>query len=415
MIRTWDRRDFDVRVSIFVFTIHHGETTVSFDIQPPIISSKPFPAGNTNTMTKDLLKRWTIRLNVWIIVVVLLCFTFVDAAKTKPKPVKKLHGDSIILTRELVNLCKGQTPVAGKRMEKHLRWLVAASSEASILLNTSPQHAAACWILYVDQQSKHRTTEYMFQQRYALAVMHYASTKLNTTKWDWPMAADEPKVAALSHGNWMRPNVHECQWYGVACHRRNKVIYDLNLGYMKLDGIIPREIALLSGLKELDLHANDLQGVVPIRLVFSLSNLESLKLQMNGFFGAIQREIVGLKKLKELVLFGNYFGGTIPTELSNLKQLQVIDLYANQLEGTIPTTLGLLKQLQMLDLHDNNLVGSVSAEICSLRKHQLKELIVDCLGPKPEVACSCCTICCRGLPDFKCVDVKTGLEIQYSK
>ena len=345
----------------------------------------------------------------------------VDGAKTKkPKPLPKQSSDSIVLTRELVNLCKGQNPIAGKRMEKQLRWLIVASGESSILLNTSPQHAAACWMLYVDDMAKSRTShEYMYQQRYALAVLHYASTKMNTTKWDWHMAMDEPNVAALSHGNWMRTHTHECDWYGVKCHRRNKVIYDLNLGYMKLDGIIPREISLLTHLKEIDLHANDLQGIVPLRLIVSLPKLEALKLHMNGFFGMLQKELFHLKQLKELILFGNYFGGTIPQELSELKRLQHIDLYANQLEGTIPTSIGLLKQLQSLDLHDNNLIGTVPKEVCDLRKHQLKELIVDCLPvsgqPKAEVTCTCCTICCRGLPDFKCVDVKTGLEIQYQQ
>jgi hypothetical protein len=131
---------------------------------------------------------------------------------------------------------------------------------------------------------------------------------------------------------------------------------------------------------------------------------------MNGFFGALHKEITGLRSLKELLLFGNYMGGTIPTELATLSKLEVIDLYANQLEGTIPSALGKLKKLKTLDLHDNNLTGKVPQEICNLR---LKELVVDCLGPYPEVACDCCTMCCRGLPDFKCVDTATGQEIRY--
>jgi hypothetical protein len=53
-------------------------------------------------------------------------------------------------------------------------------------------------------------------------------------------------------------------------------------------------------------------------------------------------------------------------------------------------------------------VGSVPKEICDLK---LQELVVDCLGPKPEVTCTCCTKCCRGLPDPKCVDVATGKEV----
>lgn len=60
-------------------------------------------------------------------------------------------------------------------------------------------------------------------------------------------------------------------------------------------------------------------------------------------------------------------------------------------------------------MHDNNLTGTVPKEVCKLK---LKELVVDCLGPTPEVVCDCCTICCRGLPDFKCVDMRTNQEIQ---
>jgi Ran GTPase-activating protein (RanGAP) involved in mRNA processing and transport len=144
-------------------------------------------------------------------------------------------------------------------------------------------------------------------------------------------------------------------------------------------------------------------------MVDALGNLEYLNLYMNGFFGALHREIQGLKSLKELRLFGNYFAGTLPgPELASLKNLEVIDMYANFFTGTIPSELGKLKKLRVLDLRDNNLTGSVPKEICNLK---LDELITDCLGPKPEVRCSCCTICCRGLPDATCVDVKTGIEL----
>jgi hypothetical protein len=373
------------------------------------------PASTAPTTTTRAVNG--LLLASWSLLVLSCCWSnnggpFVAAQKRASKvvPVKR---SNIVLTRELVNLCKGQPPI-GRSQEKRLKWLVAASGEPSLLLRTSPQHLAACWILYTDSKVSQGRSEALFLQRYALAVLHYATTKSNTTAWDWPMAADDPKVAASKTGNWMNVATNECKWYGVTCHRffRRGVIYELALGFLKLDGIIPREVSLLTSLVDLDLHGNDFQGVVPHKLVHHLQQLQYLRLHMNGFFGSIQREITGLAKLKELYLFGNYFGGTIPDELSELKDLQVIDMYANQLEGTIPSSLGRLRKLSSLDLHDNNLVGSVPKEICALK---LTELVVDCLGPKPEVACDCCTICCRGLPDFKCVHVKTGLEIVYGK
>jgi hypothetical protein len=127
---------------------------------------------------------------------------------------------------------------------------------------------------------------------------------------------------------------------------------------------------------------------------------------------------------------------TRPYRLESISQFFILVFFV-QLSGTIPTELGKLKKLKALDVHDNNLVsasyvlrsasvymlpdvadanlvvnslqvGSVPKEICDLR---LEELVVDCLGPKPEVSCSCCTKCCRGLPDPKCIDVASGKQV----
>jgi hypothetical protein len=48
-------------------------------------------------------------------------------------------------------------------------------------------------------------------------------------------------------------------------------------------------------------------------------------------------------------------------------------------------------------------------EICALK---LDELVADCLGHNPEVRCDCCTRCCKGLPEMKCVDVATGVVVK---
>ena len=133
-------------------------------------------------------------------------------------------------------------------------------------------------------------------------------------------------------------------------------------------GLIPREIGLLKDLTDLDLHGNDLQGVIPHKIMVGLKGLEYLRLQMNGLFGAIHKEIINMKKLKELYLFGNYLAGTIPKELTQLKKIEVLDLSANQLEGTIPSELAKLPNLRYLDVHDNNLVGKFDRHLSSCCK-----------------------------------------------
>ena len=102
-----------------------------------------------------------------------------------------------------------------------------------------------------------------------------------------------------------------------------------------LEGLIPRELGLLDGITDLDLHGNDLQGVLPHRILVGMNKIQYLRLQMNGLFGSIHKEMTRMKHLKELYLFGNFFAGSIPKQLSKLKQVEVIDLYANQLTGTV--------------------------------------------------------------------------------
>jgi Leucine-rich repeat (LRR) protein len=361
---------------------------------------------------------------------VVVCLLSASTTMAKEKQAKKRHASEISVSSEFYNMCSTVNPLAQKGgPKKKLQWLIEASGKNTLLLPTSPQHLAACWILYRD--TKRSSKKSVMIQRYTLATLHFATTHSNTTVWDWnkvdlydPRAKPAPAVSAKpgdkkkkknakpvqnkTPHHWMSEKHHECTWHGVECNWRSTVV-QMDLGFLKLDGLLPRELALLTELRDLDLHGNDLQGVLPHKMLVGLTKLETLRLYMNGFFGALHREIAGLKSLKELSMFGNYMNSPIPSELGELRHLEVIDMYANNLNGRIPTELGQLKQLRYLDLHDNDLTGSVPEEICQLPN--LKVLITDCLGPKAEVTCDCCTVCCRGLPDMKCADVETGREI----
>jgi hypothetical protein len=56
-----------------------------------------------------------------------------------------------------------------------------------------------------------------------------------------------------------------------------------------------------------------------------------------------------------------------------------------------------------LYVNDNEFKGKMPKEICNLH---LQGLTADCLGSRPEVVCDCCLICCQGLPDPKCKDMR---------
>ena len=242
--------------------------------------------------------------------VLLLSSTLICEAKTKKKPLHEIHK----------NLCQG-LPKIQKKHENDLQHLFKTFGELKITGKT-PQNEAACWMF--------RQGRSYNSQRYALAVIYYSSKGVT---WDF-------------NANWMTPK-HECLWYGVTCNLLRKVI-ELDLGYIELEGLVPRELGLLDGVRDLDLHGNDLQGVLPHKLLVGMGKIQYLRLQMNGLFGSIHKEITRMSNLKELYLFGNFFSGIIPKQLSELKRLEILDLYANQLSGTIPKELAKIPNLSTL-------------------------------------------------------------------
>ena len=243
---------------------------------------------------------------VFLLLLSFLVMTVAQSTKKKKKP-KQTTTNPSSLSNRLLSMCSSTNPIRTKKEKVILAWILDATGEGSLLLDSSPQHYAACWILYKDRMAKKRNSKPKVLQRYALATLHYATTRQNTTAWDWHMANDVPS-AESKKGYWMSVNRHECSWYGVTCHRRNKLVHQLSLGFLALDGLLPRELSLLTSLQELDVHGCDLQGVLPHKLLANLGKLQYLRLHMNGFFGALHREIQGLTSLKELVAFGNYIG-----------------------------------------------------------------------------------------------------------
>lgn len=300
------------------------------------------------------------------------------------KKTKKSYYD----TNKYVKLCPGKPAITSKRGHAALQWLLQTSGHFSLAMEGSHQHKAACWILYEKKMAS--PSSKTFGQRYALAVLYFATTG---AKW---------KLA----DSWLTSK-SECTWYGISCDSWGNV-KSIDLGFNDLNGLLPRELAVLQKVVEVDVHGNDLQGVLPHVVLAAWTHVEILRLHMNGFFGSIHSEIGLMRSLKELHLFGNYFAGKLPTELANLRSLEILDVYANALTGTIPSELAKVPTLKEMDLHDNFFVGTMPAEIC---QKKLRFLATDCYGRKPEVKCDCCTHCCEGLPYMRCIDMKTKQEV----
>ena len=117
------------------------------------------------------------------------------------------------------------------------------------------------------------------------------------------------------------------EWYGVITNDDGRVI-ELELGENDLSGEIPAELANLSNLEKLYLHANGLSGEIPPELG-SLSNLRWLFLGDNALSGEIPAEL-GSLNLRFLGLYDTALSGCVPSSLEDRLDLRtgltVLDL-----------------------------------------------------------------------------------------
>ncbi len=159
-------------------------------------------------------------------------------------------------------------------------------------------------------------------------------------------------------------------WEGVVLGETQPLaVESLRLSQRDLIGVIPAEIGLLSGLRELDLSYNWLSGGVPAELGM-LPQLGILDLSHNRLVGPVPAELGGLLRLKTLSLGYNRLSGSIPLELSGLAVLEWLYLSENGLSGRIPAELQGLLLLRILDLSHNDLSGPIPPEIGRLIRLQ---------------------------------------------
>jgi Leucine-rich repeat (LRR) protein len=188
----------------------------------------------------------------------------------------------------------------------------------------------------------------------------------------------------VEKGEWLASQT-PCRWYGLSCsggHVDRLVMHGddyspgghgYSYGAPDLAGSLPRELADLTQLQELNLSGNRLTGQIPPELG-DLANLKTLILGGNELAGTIPPELGDLANLEILSLGvigtvggrGNRISGTIPTDLGRLAHLKTLDLSHNQLSGTIPSELGKLAELQVMDLGSNQLSGEIPGELGNL-------------------------------------------------
>ncbi|XP_078153828.1 uncharacterized protein LOC144548964 [Carex rostrata] len=140
----------------------------------------------------------------------------------------------------------------------------------------------------------------------------------------------------------------------------------LQLHNNQLRGVLPSSITNLSNsLLTLTLSSNPISGSIPAELR-KLNNLNWLDLSRMFLSGSIPVEIGNLFKLGALYLENNMISGQIPVILANLTQMTQLYLENNALEGSIPPELSSMKLLETMKVSNNKLVGEIPKEIMGL-------------------------------------------------
>jgi hypothetical protein len=159
---------------------------------------------------------------------------------------------------------------------------------------------------------------------------------------------------------------------------------------MGLDGIIPPEIGLLTGLEYfyISYDANgpndpyisaNVHGQLPVEFKNCI-NLKSLVIRSTNLISPIPDIFGDMNNLNEIDLSRNNLTGTIPDIFDNIPSLKTLNLSRNNLNGPIPdyfaSSLSSSNELNRVDLGRNQLTGGIPQNFTTAFPTSLKYLLI---------------------------------------
>ncbi|KAG5581543.1 hypothetical protein H5410_052170 [Solanum commersonii] len=181
-------------------------------------------------------------------------------------------------------------------------------------------------------------------------------------------------------------------------------------------GTIPKKIANLRYLYELDLSNNKYNGEFPNNIVFGAKKLYFLDLRFNSFSGLVLPQLfllnldvlfinnnnliqklpdnLGSTPVLYLTLANNKFTGPIPRSIGQAcKSLREVLFLNNQLTGCLPYEIGLLSKATVFDVSKNQLTGKIPHSFGCLAKMEILNLAQNQFyGAVPELVCKLCNL-----------------------
>uniref|UniRef100_A0A3B6CDZ1 Leucine-rich repeat-containing N-terminal plant-type domain-containing protein n=2 Tax=Triticum TaxID=4564 RepID=A0A3B6CDZ1_WHEAT len=143
-------------------------------------------------------------------------------------------------------------------------------------------------------------------------------------------------------------------------------LYYVNLSRNSFQGIFPSGLHYIDSLTFLDLSNNNFFDNIVSAFNGSKSNIRSLFLSGNNFYGSFPQDIL-LASTYHLLLNDNQITGEIPDNICLGQQLTLLDVSSNKLTGSLPTCIHALENIAILNLRGNSLGGPIPLELCHLK------------------------------------------------
>eukprot|EP00547_Thalassionema_nitzschioides_P016383 CAMPEP_0194251074 /NCGR_PEP_ID=MMETSP0158-20130606/24505_1 /TAXON_ID=33649 /ORGANISM="Thalassionema nitzschioides, Strain L26-B" /LENGTH=666 /DNA_ID=CAMNT_0038988087 /DNA_START=6 /DNA_END=2006 /DNA_ORIENTATION=+ len=236
------------------------------------------------------------------------------------------------------------------RLQETIKLLLNDVDHKALTNTKSPQFQATRWIADIDALQVPLELTSSFKQRYALALLWFATSGKNWKNWD----------------NFLTKS-HECDWrvpvktldgefeMGVQCNFKKEVT-SIILQNSNLSGSLPLEIQMLSTLERLSLDHNNITDFKSIR---NLTKLTHLTIGYNHIDNEFPEWIAELSKLQILGLSHNGFTSTLPSQLKELTDLSSFAVDNNKMSGPLEI-LEDMPWLSTLYLEDNSFTGTIT-------------------------------------------------------
>ena len=112
-----------------------------------------------------------------------------------------------------------------------------------------------------------------------------------------------------------------CLWPTLVCNETTRMVSEINMARLSLNGSLPTELGLLSSVTKIDLGENQVIGKIPDDL-YHLTDLQFLYMESNQLTGSLSQLIDNTRALEVISLGNNQLSGPLPSKLKSKTEIR---------------------------------------------------------------------------------------------